>query len=311
MKLSRCFKNFDATLDTDICTEKRNAELTITLRLALEQVNPWLFNRGRSKDSNDVRRKIVRWTDKQWKTWKYNLALAAEFHWGGKFHLINKWGYFPFKSKNGVTFFPNIHCLFKLELHDADDKCAREKCHRTIEVVRLHSSERSFGSWVGHSIGGKLSHTDIKRAAVARDSNGKKIYQTGAIHEIGHLLGFDHVLEGSSHCPANSDTNARVCYGITDIQKNDIMGAGMQLHHHHADPWLFAMSAFTQSAKPAASELFRMTEPFSHRPLGNGSWPVKMTPCPPFSVADVVSGKLRRSYGVGYVVPDIPPAPSN
>jgi predicted metal-dependent phosphotriesterase family hydrolase len=69
------------------------------------------------------------------------------------------------------------------------------------------------------------------------DSAGKPIMQQAHVHEVGHLMGFDHVDVGKPHCPADQNTNAAACYGVADVDKNSVMGSGMQLRVDHAMPW--------------------------------------------------------------------------
>ena len=65
--------------------------------------------------------------------------------------------------------------------------------------------------------------------------------QIAHIHEVGHLLGLEHVDIGKPHCPRAGNTNLGPCYGVLDVNKNSVMGMGMQLRPEHATPWRLAM----------------------------------------------------------------------
>ena len=92
-------------------------------------------------DATKPARKIIKWTDASWKTWKTNFTQSAESFWHGKFWLINDVGAFAF-TKGGETYYPNVWCRFKLIGNDA----GVTGNHHTIDVVRLHASENWFGS---------------------------------------------------------------------------------------------------------------------------------------------------------------------
>jgi hypothetical protein len=51
------------------------------------------------------------------------------------------------------------------------------------------------------------------------------------------LLGLGHVDIGKPHCPPGGNTNISACYGVADIDKQSVMGDGMQLRVEHANPW--------------------------------------------------------------------------
>ena len=237
LKKSITKASWDATLDTGMCDRYNNAELTITLRLAFKQVNPaGGASSGTYHDYGDSRapsRKVVKWSASDWTSWKQTFIQSAERFWKDKFWLINNFPELEFTDKS-IKYIPNIWCRFKLSGSDASPSF---KHHHMIEVVKLHPSETWFGS---HS---KLYDSlDSKSVQKGTDSKGNAIMQRAHVHEIGHLLGLGHVDEGKTHCPS-SNTNASGCYGVTDSDKNSVMGQGMQLRREHAVPWRKAMVA--------------------------------------------------------------------
>ena len=136
---------YDAELDTDVCDANTNMNLTLTLRLGFTQVNPaGGAAEGTYHDYNDPdepTRRIVRWTDGTWSHWKSVFANSAQRFWNGKFWLINPGNLFAFED-GGQTYIPNAYCRMRIVAQEG----TATNNHHTISVVRLHSSERWFGS---------------------------------------------------------------------------------------------------------------------------------------------------------------------
>ena len=238
MKKTIKFAKFDALLNTDSCDAQTNADLTLTMNLGFRQINPpagaasGMYNDY--GDVNDPARKIIRWTDASWATWKANFITTAQDFWNGKFWLLNDSGCFSYKVL-GTTFVPNIYCRMAITANEA----GAAGVHHTIDVVRLDPTESWFGS---HST--LYDSKDTNSVKKATDSAGKKVMQRAHVHEVGHLLGLGHVDIGKAHCPANGNTNAGACYGVADADMNSVMGSGMKLLIDHAAPWRTAIRSF-------------------------------------------------------------------
>jgi hypothetical protein len=238
MKKTITFKHFDAELNTDVCDAYNNAELTLTLRMGFRQINPTGGNAtGTHHDYGDVTaptRKIIKWTSSAWTKWQTNFVSSAQAFWHGKFWLINDAGSFPCQS-GGLAYYPNVWCRFKLVGQEA----SAANNHHTIDVVRLDPSEKWFGS---HSTLYDSRDTDSVQKATT--SKNKKVMQRAHVHEVGHLLGYNHVDVGKAHCPAAGDTNASACYGISDTDMQSVMGSGMKLGPELAYPWRESLRQF-------------------------------------------------------------------
>jgi hypothetical protein len=250
---------WDAELNTDVCDRFNNAELTLTLKLHLRQVNPagGAIN-GTHHDYGDATepaRKTVKWTSTAWDLWKKKFAKSAEEFWHGKFWLLNNFDSTPkfehcyddelvqqclchksldFMDKR-VMYRPNVWCRFKLSLVDSAGAA-----HHTIDVVRLHPSVSWFGS---HAT--LYDNRDIDYTQKGSDSKKKTLLQRAHVHEVGHLLGLPHVDVGKAHCPTTGNTNAGACYGVADADMHDVMGNGMTRRAWQAKPWRDAMVRIT------------------------------------------------------------------
>ena len=245
MKKTLNLAKFDATLNTDVCDGRNNAELTLKLKMGFRQVNP--AGGAASGNYNDygsatgTSRKIVKWTPVEWSVWKTNFVRSAERYWHGKFWLSNNLGYFGYLVGKQI-YLPNIWCRFEL----VGSEASAGFHHQVIDVVRLDPTENWFGS---HST--LYDSLDTRSVQKGTDAAGNPIMQQAHVHEVGHLLGLGHVDEGKGHCPVAGNTNAGACYGIADVDKNSVMGQGMQLRLEHARPWMSAMNEFVK-VEPAS-----------------------------------------------------------
>ncbi|MGL6208457.1 MAG: hypothetical protein ACRC14_01345, partial [Paracoccaceae bacterium] len=289
MKKTIKFPRYDAELNTDVCSINANAELTLTLRLGFRQINPKDgAATGTYKDygkTTGTPRKIVKWTPATWESWKSNFCSSAAGFWRGKFWLVNDGGSCPFKAKE-EWYFPNFICWLDVVGSDA----GAADLHHTIDVVNLDPTETWFGS---HET--LYDSLDTNSNEKAKDSKGNPIMQQAHVHEVGHLLGLDHVDVGKAHCKADSDTNATKCYGITDRDKNSVMGSGMGLREEQAMPWRVALRAFAlEEARANVDRRFNAGVPISQLFVIPKSiyatWPARLNRVFPRNLAEFKAG---------------------
>ncbi|WP_152616543.1 hypothetical protein [Sphingomonas sp. ERG5] len=251
MKFTKRYPGYDAVLDTDRCSSRNNADLTLTLRIGFRQINPMAgAETGSYPDFGDPSRTLrqtVKWTPKDWAAWKLNFCNSAQRFWDKKFWLDNRGGDFAFRQGMEI-FIPNIFC--RLELIGNDDTVGTH--HVVIDVVRLAATESFFGSNAR-----LFDSKDTNLVQKGTDSKGKAIMQRAHVHEVGHLLGLGHVAIGKPGCPASGDPDLTPCYGVTDEDKNSVMGGGMRLDVVHAAPWITAFNDL--AAAQSTSSLFRLS----------------------------------------------------
>ncbi len=86
-----------------------------------------------------------------------------------------------------------------------------------------------------------------------RDLIPKPLGQLAAVHEFGHYIGLHYV--NAEAC--RSDPNSEDAYGVTDHQRNDMMGHGTRIEPWHAFPWCQRLRRHLGGPQPQTDDWVR------------------------------------------------------
>ncbi len=209
----------------------QNAWLTIRLKVRLNFLdgrNPGglVLRDGNEffiKDYNKSSYRVANWDSPAINAVKRGF-LAGEKIWNYRFVLITPQFYdgLDFESMQGAGWHvrPNVLCLFRLELVETRGHATiNTGAHATINLVKL---DKTFWESVRDTFS-----SDFRSHAFLYTSTD--VYDSTLGHELGHLLGQDHILGllGDARCKLNSPRQGEDdCYGRTPSEKADIMGSG-------------------------------------------------------------------------------------
>lgn len=88
----------------------------------------------------------------------------------------------------------------------------------------------------------------------------RDVYTPVLGHELGHLIGEDHieVMKGDAQCKANPNLNR--WYGLTLEELRNIMGAGKEIDKINVKPWIDALQKLV-GGPPMHCYIFSLTNP--------------------------------------------------
>lgn len=217
---------FDADLNPDVRNATTNADLTLYLRICFQKIDrtdaqPTYAEWGGRQVPIEV------WRPNEYESFKRRFIADCQQKWSGKFWLQTPATY------NGLNW-PDLNPTHRCNLYcrmEMEEQSSTQGAHAVIPVVKVARST-NFRS---HML--LYSSNDLRSENLTRGSN----FFTH-VHEIGHLIGLDHVGASNAGCVNGGEA---VCYAAPDGTDTGIMGRGSRPEVSQAQPWIRAASVLT------------------------------------------------------------------
>ena len=248
----------------------QNAWLTLTLGYSLNflgrNVHGTAHNGGPvivqdngfwyARDSDDYLFPILEWGHDD--IIKFSkLFQQGEQIWNHKFFLVTPENFdmldYTSPSLPGTVLHPNLLCLFRM--------VADAKTSQTVNVVKIDPAVFEDNKYEVRQYKTKATRKAIigfrSHSGLLKDSD---VYTQVLGHELGHLLGEDHIvaLEGDEECKVNPGLNR--CYGTTQEEMLNIMAGGTKITKINAKPWTDALRNLV-GGPPLHCYTFLLTSP--------------------------------------------------
>ena len=217
---------FDADLNPDVRNQTTNADLTLYLRICFQKID-----RTDAQPSyaewGGAQVPIETWRVSEFESWKRRFIADCQAKWSGKFWLRTPETY---NSLNWPAAQPTHRCNLYCRM-EMSEQSSTEGAHAVIPVVKV-ARNTPFRSHMLLYDSNDLSHRELTR--------GSNFFTH--VHEIGHLIGLDHVGAGHAECVTGGEG---VCYAAPDGDDTGIMGRGSRPQASQAQPWVRAASILT------------------------------------------------------------------
>jgi len=225
-----------------------------------------------ARDGGDYLYPILDWGYKEKATFA-KLFQMGERIWNYKFLIKppNDWKELDYSSPAlpGYSLRPNILCLFRM--------VAGAKISHDINVVRINPTVYEDKNFRVSKYKTREKRV-VPQAAFQSGSTLLKdsdVYTPVLGHELGHMIGEEHILamEGDAQCKVNP--NLERCYGVGGSPEElaNIMGGGGQITQINARPWSDALKSFyPEKGKILDTTIVMLTDP-------------KVQPLPPRRIA--------------------------
>jgi hypothetical protein len=241
--------------------ERNVTSLTLKLRLALEPLTAAGGNKTAIVKARGQQFNCVPYPAAEFESFKARFQQNVAQAWSGKvFIVVPEPGhafslpaatYNRFVHPGQARFKPMVECRLAI------DVSASNPDYRLV-VIKRAPGEKSFPSFMYSEKkdgrpDGVLDSTDLDMKLLRRSvwKDDKLVYadfdRRTAHHEVGHLLGLEHV--NMAHPVCKEDSNDSVCYGDTIWKAGDMMGFGGTIRAWHGRPWLLVLKKLVKHDK--------------------------------------------------------------
>ena len=240
---------FDSELGAQPDPKDNATTLTVVLRLEVTAID--------ARTAQDLDGKIFRakaWSDGEVRQYLADFKKTVQDCWSNQFFIMFPDPGNPLEAMSAVDFQRFVHPLQKEKkpyltcnlLIRFTDKNG----HARVNILNLVPGQGRFHGRITRAPGSPDTVTlgnDAVTVFTQQFGPRDEYSQIPAAHEVGHLLGLDHV--NAKHPQCKIDKNAEICYGGTPYERNDIMGVGWAVTGDHAKTWLKAIALHTGHEK--------------------------------------------------------------
>jgi hypothetical protein len=252
--IPRCYSNdFNSHIDyQDLTLRIHDYVLTLKIRIFIKPMNPppgqTTFVVGEDFDAHSAM--AQRWQPAEFDAFRKEFKRQCYAAWNDAFVLIPPPKYTGFIDPNGTR--RNVRTFLEIDLREEEGTGIHTiKAHRLtdgFQYLRAHSGRVS-----NHDISPSRSSIKAPGPITPNGTPGEEMtyyFQHNTFpHEVGHLLGLDHITEKSASCKKHGP-NSKGCYGVFLTDAMNIMGQGNALSLANAKPWRERIARHAPGTQP-------------------------------------------------------------